>query len=215
MRFQRSVYEKEEPELVLSPQRVRAAERAVQRDHDAVALFPELRKETTVEDRLQRIERGRQEASTENRQRRAREWRNARRRLATLPPLVRAGVLRYWNTTSVPGDPVFLASFVTQAQRGTSFWAKLAELRRLRLVGEKKLDWRYVAKEAPRTNASRCKTLNYPWMALALNRAIAVEELKACSRLERSQAEHQFQKHGTLPPWFLHRLWLRGISSIA
>jgi hypothetical protein len=57
-----------------------------------------------------------------------------------LPPRPRAGILRHWQTCSLPGHPVYLLGMLRdQRARKRCFWHALAELRRLKLISEGRL----------------------------------------------------------------------------
>jgi hypothetical protein len=71
----------------------------------------------------------------EHRNRVAASWREARATLRSLTPGRRAGILRYWQTCSLPGHPVYLLSTLHDHRaRKRCFWHALAELRRLKLI---------------------------------------------------------------------------------
>ena len=51
-------------------------------------------------------------------------------------PSQRAGLLRYWQDGGLPGSPVYLLGCIYEIKRRRiCYWHKLAELRRLRLIG--------------------------------------------------------------------------------
>ena len=63
-----------------------------------------------------------------------------RAELATLRPTQRAGLLRYWQTSQMPGSPVYLLGCIHEiTSRRVCFWHKLAQRRRLQLIGAGKL----------------------------------------------------------------------------
>jgi hypothetical protein len=138
MQFLPCVFEKNASRPV-TPRRLGAARRALAREADKVALFPELAPTMTPEARVEAFNAGFAQSSKEWRQHRAETWRRARRDLAALAPLTRLGLLRYWNQWSGPKSPEYFVTMVRQAGQGTSFWAKLTELRRLQLVGAGRL----------------------------------------------------------------------------
>jgi len=112
MRFTR--YPKGEP-YEITPRKLAAARRAVQREKDRYPLFPELVKHQTAEDRLASIavERGTW-------------WREMRER--------QAAIKRYWEICGCPGDPVYLLTIIHEHKaRKVCYWHLMAELRRLRL----------------------------------------------------------------------------------
>lgn len=88
-----------------TPGRVAAAERAVKREADAMPLFPELRRATTVEQRMEWSDTREQTFTSRLRHQRAKSWRRVRRHLFSLSPEHRAIVLAKWNTRFMPGAP--------------------------------------------------------------------------------------------------------------
>lgn len=138
MRFTR--FPKTPAPPAVTPRKLAHAKRVVERDAESVALFPELRRETTPEDRLERLARGREAWEAEFRQRRAQEWLEARQRLRRLPRLQRLSVIRYWQRGTLPGSPEYLKGLVYECEIGrTSHWHTMAALRRLELVREGRL----------------------------------------------------------------------------
>lgn len=127
----------------ITPRRLAAAKRFARRAQEKVALLPDLVAEVEQpEARLEAYRQGEIASHAEYRANRAREWRAHRRAIAALPEHTRRGLMRYWDnwcTNGNPGDPGFLAGFIRQAQTGVSFWAKLRELRQLKLMGEGRL----------------------------------------------------------------------------
>lgn len=119
----------------VTPRRLAAARRAVQREKDRFALFPELVTHTTAEERIAAVNHHRTEWDQEHRQRRAANWRRARRQLGELPIIRQTGIRRYWQQFNGPGDPVYLLDMITQANRGRCYWQLLANVRRMRLMG--------------------------------------------------------------------------------
>jgi hypothetical protein len=104
----------------------------------------------TVEERVAAVQRAHVEGWNEHRNREAANWRRARAELRTLPPMTRAGVLRWWQRGGVPGAPVYLLEAVHSAARGKSYWGKLVELRKLELIGQGRLPnpWKRCASNA-------------------------------------------------------------------
>ena len=127
-----------------SPQRRRAAQRFVDQQREKYALCPELMEDTDADERVAKILRARRESWQERRNHVAAQWRRTRRELAQLPAIVRAGVLAYWQQGGIPGSHEYLMGIVSEAQQGVSYWHKLAELRRLRLISQGRLPnpWR-------------------------------------------------------------------------
>ena len=135
MRFTR--YSKGEP-YEITPRKLAAARRAVQKEKDHYPLFPELLKHQTAEERLATIAVERETWWQEMRDRHAKLWRKARQALRELPPGPRAAIKRYWNICGRPGDPVYLLTIIHEHRvRKVCYWHVMAELRRLRLRFQK------------------------------------------------------------------------------
>jgi hypothetical protein len=96
-----------------TPLRMKAAERAVKREAEAMPLFPALRRLHTVEERIEKMD-SREESITKRlRDGRAQTWRKARAYLRTLTQSERERLLSKWNTKFMPGGP---ADFLTLAR---------------------------------------------------------------------------------------------------
>ncbi len=93
-----------------TPLRIKAAERAVQREADAMAFFPELRRVHTVDQRIQQMDDRTDRITKRMRAARAADWRKARAWLRSLSPSERAVLLAKWNTRFTPGTPSYLFS---------------------------------------------------------------------------------------------------------
>jgi hypothetical protein len=133
MRFTR--YPRLEPYEV-TPRRLAAAGRAVQREKDRYPLFPELLTHQTAKERLEAIATSRAEWWQDMRDHQAKQWRRARKSLRSLPAGHRAAIARYWQICGYPGDPVYLLSIIHEHKaRKVCFWHVMAELRRIRLKG--------------------------------------------------------------------------------
>ena len=91
-----------------TPLRIKAAERAVKREADRMALFPELRRFTTVEQRCDQMEKRSLGIAARLRAARAKNWREARQFLRRLSSEDRSRVLAKWNTRFTPGNPTYL-----------------------------------------------------------------------------------------------------------
>jgi hypothetical protein len=135
MRFNR--YPKGEA-YQITPRKLAAARRAVQREKDRYPLFPELLKHQTAEDRLASIANEQEAWWQQMLDRHANMWRKARQSLNRLPPGPRAAIKRYWKICGCPGDPVYLLTLVHgHRARKVCYWHVVAELRRLRLRFQK------------------------------------------------------------------------------
>jgi hypothetical protein len=122
-----------------SARRVAAAKR-VQAEKDRYPLFPELVRYATTESRLDAMQEHRITWWQQHRNHVAASWREARASLRSLPPGPRTGILRYWQTCSLPGHPVYLLGMLHDHRaRKRCFWHALAELRRLKLISAGRL----------------------------------------------------------------------------
>jgi hypothetical protein len=118
----------------ITPRKLAAARRAVQREKDRYPLFPELRKHQTAEDRLASIAVEREAWWQEMRDRQAKRWRKTRHALRDLPTGPRAAIKRYWEICGCPGDPVYLLTIIGEHRaRKVCYWHVMAELRRSRI----------------------------------------------------------------------------------
>ena len=88
----------------------------------------------TAEARVTAVLDARQSGWQERRDLVARGWRDARARLRELRASQRRAVLRYWASGVLPASHEYLATIVTEAQRGRCYWRELSRLRRMTLV---------------------------------------------------------------------------------
>ncbi|HEY1171069.1 MAG TPA: hypothetical protein VGH19_06820 [Verrucomicrobiae bacterium] len=143
MRFTKCPYSKAEGyKLERSPQRMAAARRAVAKEKDKYALFPELVTHTSAEERVDSLEKHCAQFNQDWRERWAVNWRRARAKVNELPPITRQGLLRYWNhpEIQIPRDPVFLLGAIhTITVYHQSPWHQLRIRRQLQLIGDKRL----------------------------------------------------------------------------
>lgn len=123
----------------VTPQRLAAARRRVARDKEECALFPELVKHNTPEERIAEQEEDRVQWRRKMRAHWADSWRQARRELRAMPASKQQSIIRYWNLGHLPGSPSYLLSIIHASKRGRCFWHALAEHRRLQLIGQGKL----------------------------------------------------------------------------
>lgn len=150
-----------------TPRRIANARRAVKREQESVALFPELARYQTVEDRIADIDSDEVKTVLKMRTHYAASWREARRKLAALPAISRAGVMRYWQDEQIhlPRDAAYLLGIIREVEMGKrSIWRDLRIRRQLQLMWQGKLprsvaqairvwDWDY---SKPKHRA-RCK----------------------------------------------------------
>jgi len=99
--------------------RLAAARRALQRQADAVALFPELAPTETPAERVDRFDAECVAAVQRWRDHAARTWRRARRQLRALPPEQRAAVLAQWQNKFLPKQAHYLADIIFTVTRST------------------------------------------------------------------------------------------------
>jgi len=85
--------------------RIAAAKRAVQREADDMALFPELRRFHTEQERMSQQDGNYLRLAAALRKGKARCWRDCRRILRELPPEIRERVRAKWETRFMPGSP--------------------------------------------------------------------------------------------------------------
>jgi hypothetical protein len=137
MKFDRMKRSKEIGTFGATNRRLAHARKAIARDKESWALFPEFVKFQTPEERIEAIDTGKLEAEIEHRREQAAAWRNARRCLAAIPDPLRTRLLQYWNSGPYPGNPTFLMGLLDAALVGR--WnpeARAAELERCRMLGE-------------------------------------------------------------------------------
>jgi hypothetical protein len=103
-----------------TPRRISAAARAVKRDHQSVALFPELVKYQSVEDRIKEMDSRAGAFHRRFRKNEADTWRQARAQLRQLNPIARHGLLLYWAQWGGPSCPTYLLGKLRQIHRGES-----------------------------------------------------------------------------------------------
>lgn len=134
MRFDRYILR--ETSYEVTPRKLAAAKRAIEKDRERCGLFPEMMEFHRVEDRIDAIANGRRQWVDEMRKNQVDSWRRARRLLRDLPATTQAGVRRYWAQSNMPGHPVYLLGLIHDAKaKGTCFWRRLANLHRLKLMG--------------------------------------------------------------------------------
>lgn len=96
-----------------------AAERKLRLEREALPLLGELIREgqPSVDAIMAERERRWIEAEKEDRAYRARHWREARQRLAALPPEVRKVVIERWNRGIYPATAVYLLCLIEKVTR--------------------------------------------------------------------------------------------------
>jgi hypothetical protein len=103
----------------ITGRRLSAARRALQRQTDAVALFPELQTTETPEQRIARLDADAEAHSQQMRNYAAATWRRARREFHALAPAQQAQVLASWNhpTWHPPHQAHYLADLIYTATK--------------------------------------------------------------------------------------------------
>ena len=125
---------------VVTSRKLAYARRAIQQARARCLIFPELTDQRSAEQRMEDNARHSHLYWQDMRDTQAAIWREARRALATLRPSQRAGLLRYWQNGGLPGSPVYLLGCIYEIKRRRiCYWHKLAELRRLQLIGAGRL----------------------------------------------------------------------------
>jgi len=90
-----------------STRRIKSAQKAVQREKDSVALFPELARFRSVEERLDAQDKSEFTRLIARRRAEAEAWLKVRRRLRQLPSDKQARFVEHWNKrTMVPAEGV-------------------------------------------------------------------------------------------------------------
>lgn len=115
MQFDRFLRAERRP---VTGRRLAAARRALQRQADAVALFPELQPTETPEERCERFDIANVAAVQRWRDHRAANWLRARRQFRALPPIERHIVQRqFFGNRFMPKDPVYLLEVIRDVLR--------------------------------------------------------------------------------------------------
>ena len=114
MKFDRSIKATRRP---VTGRRLAAARRALQRQADKVALFPELAPTETPAERVDRFDADSVAMVLRWRQHTAQTWRRARRQLRALTPEQRAEVMAQWNNKWLPKQAHYLADIIFTVTR--------------------------------------------------------------------------------------------------
>jgi hypothetical protein len=101
-----------------SPGRARAAARAVRREAEAMALFPELRRFTTPEQRLSQVDEARAAAVAADDAFSVRTWRDALASYRRLTGERRKLVQGQWRRGCLPRTAYYFADLVHQVEAG-------------------------------------------------------------------------------------------------
>ena len=118
-----------------SNRRVAMARRAVKNELEKVALFPELARWQDPVKKMDEQDQVALDFITRQREFAAAKWRQGRRDLKTLPPIVAQGIKAWWQSDcQFPRDPVFLTSAIHLAKKGHSYWRRLRILKQFQLI---------------------------------------------------------------------------------
>ena len=109
MKFERHIKATRRP---VTGRRLAAARRSLQRQTDAVCLFPDLAPTETPDQRIDRIDQETVAMVQRWRNHTAQTWRRARRQLRTLTADQRAAVLKRWNIRGLPKQAHYLADLI-------------------------------------------------------------------------------------------------------
>ena len=97
----------------ITPRRLAAARRALQRQADAVALFPELQPKQTPQERCEQFDQQAADMVQRWRDAEAANWKRARRLFRALESEARARVEeRYWGNRFMPKTAVYLLEVI-------------------------------------------------------------------------------------------------------
>lgn len=98
----------------ITPRRLAAAKRALQRERDKLPLFADIIAETqpTPEERITKIDTGLIGQMFEARNRIAAKWRECPRALRAMPADESAHLLWHWNRSMMPADTTYLSGLI-------------------------------------------------------------------------------------------------------
>ena len=108
----------------ITSRRLSAARRAIQRDRDSWALFPEYVKHHTAEERIAAVDEDVSAAFQLRRHQRAEAWRRARAALRQMPEQQRRDAMEFWQRGIYPASPEYLLALIRSITTGRF---KLAE----------------------------------------------------------------------------------------
>jgi hypothetical protein len=118
MKFYRYIRAERRP---ITGRRLAAARRALQRQTDAVALFPDLQPTETPEQRCNRFDDENLARVQDWRDTRAANWKRARKTLRALTAEQQAQVdRRFTQNRFMPGDPVYLLEIIRSVLKGVT-----------------------------------------------------------------------------------------------
>ena len=139
MKFNRCPWKKNEVRTC-SPQRLAMAKRAVKKELDSVALFPDLARWTSPEEKISPHDQMVAGWAVHYRAVAAVQWKRARHELQNLPRITAAGIKAHWQSDAFfPGDPVYLLTAIDQAKKGKSYWRLMRIKKQFELIRDGKL----------------------------------------------------------------------------
>ncbi|MDR1304077.1 MAG: hypothetical protein LBK76_02525 [Verrucomicrobiales bacterium] len=109
----------------ITPRRLSAAKRRLQRRRDSWALFPEYWPTQSAEEDILEIDRKQLEGEVVDRQQRADEWRRLRRMIRQHPR--RADILRYWNACNYAGTPEYLDGLIRKVTNNLNYVSEIEQ----------------------------------------------------------------------------------------
>jgi len=112
------------PQREITSRRLSAARRAIKRDRDSWALFPEYVKHHTAEERIAAVDEDVSAAFQLRRKQRAEAWRRARAALRQMPAQQRRDAMEFWQRGIYPASPEYLLALIRSITTGRF---KLAE----------------------------------------------------------------------------------------
>lgn len=116
------------------------ARKAVKREQEKFALFPELARWSSAEQKMDEQDKIAHDFISRMRQFHADKWREARRDLRSLKPIVADGIKAWWQSDcQFPRDPVALLDAIHQAKKGNSYWRRLRIRKQFSLIRDGRL----------------------------------------------------------------------------
>jgi hypothetical protein len=161
MRFTRSVWTLRD-RREWTPRRIANARKVVQREQEKMALFPNMARYKSVEDRINEISRDDLKQTLFMRADAASKWREVRKAYFALPPRTREGMKRFWSESPCPAEAYYFAGIIREhLQTGFSPWSWLRFTKQLKLIGAGKLDRKHLNETFNQHQYGQ-----YPWMKI-------------------------------------------------
>jgi hypothetical protein len=137
------------PQREITSRRLSAARRAIQRDKDSWALFPEYVRHHTAEERIAAVDEDVSEGFRLRRKHRADAWRRARAAVRQMPIQQRRDALEFWQRGIYPASPEYLLGLIRSITTGRFNLAEYdREIESARRIG---LQERLRANSGPKT----------------------------------------------------------------